>query len=626
MKSGKIIHRAGILLATLALLLVGFRGELSTAQIKVEEFPYQRRLSKDEQKWINTQLERMRLEEKIGQLIMVTVPAAFFNIESEGFKELRSRVLENRIGGIVLGPGEVYEAVMLINRLQELARFPLLVAADFEAGAGMELRGATNFPWSMASGAAGDTALAERQSAVIAQEARAVGVNVLFAPVADLSYPTSSIINVRSYGDDPAQVAQFVSAFIRGAQTYGVMATVKYFPGYGRATISAGGGVPTLAVSRQELETNEFVPFRAAITNPVGGIMVGHIAVPQLDPTPLTSAEHPAAAAGSSSPRPATLSSAVLTDLLRKTMNFDGLIFTDSLQAGSIAGSVGGASAAVLAVKAGADILLSPLNVDEAIRALMDAVHRGQINQQRIDESVRRILTAKVRLGLAGNRFTDIDLIDNFISRGQNQQVAQSIARGSVTLVRNDRNLIPIKAGSIKSLFHLVITDADTNQPEQQALGSVLTSELQRKMVEAGRVVVDNCTPADRVSRIVGLARAAGGVVVSLFVHPRSDGHPIALPAAGAAILNQLLESGPPVIVVSFGSPYLLMDYPTTHTYVSAFGDARYSALPQQAVAQALFGEIPISGKLPVALPGLYPRGQGIAIDVAGSEGKTKSK
>lgn len=587
----------------------------SLPQPKVEKFPYQRSLSKDEQKWIDEQLKRMRLEEKIGQMIMVMAPARFLNIESQEFRELRHHVLENRVGGILLGQGQVYEAAMLINRLQELARFPLLVAAEFEAGVGMGLRGATHLPWNMAVGATDDPVWAERQGEVTAQEARLVGVNVLLAPVVELSQTASdSLIGVRAYGDDPQQVAQIVSAYIRGAQAYGVMATAKYFPGYSRALPAPAGGFPTLMVKREELERVELVPFRAAIAERVGGIMVGHLSIPSLDPTPLTSPAPAPSGASSPGSLPATLSPIILGDVLRRGLNFDGLIFTDSLQAGHLARHVGNRSMAVQAVRAGADVLLSPADVDEAVRALRDAARRGEITEERLNQSVRRILTAKVRLGLAANRFTDMDVIDSVVAGGQLQQIADSIAQRSLTLVRHDRAVIPLKPDTIKSLVHLVVTNADTDQHERQALGAVLTRELQRKISNIERVVIDQCTPSDQASPIVALGQIADVILISLFVRPLREGQPAALPPSGAAIVNQMLAGRQPVIVVSFGSPYLLLAYPSIQTYLCAFGDAGDSAASQRAVARALLGQELIRGKLPVALPGLYPRGHGLAV------------
>lgn len=605
---GRLVH-LGIFLAAWALGLAALGAASFHAQIKVEEYRYQRRLTSDEQQWIEERFKKMRLEEKVGQMFMVSVPTAFFNIESEGFKELRQRVLEQRVGGIIVQPGEVYEAAVLTDRLQELSRYPLLVAAEVEAGTGMVLRGATTFPWNMAVGATADPTLAQQQGEAVAQEARVLGINMLLAPVAEAAHygPTDSI-NVRSYGDDPMQVAQYVAAFVRGAQRYGVMAVAKFFPGYARATASAGSGFNALGAARAQLDASEFVPFRSAVAEGVGGIMVGHIAVPGIDPTPLPISS----TAGS---LPASLSPVVVSEVLRRDMKFDGLILTDSLQHSSLVSSFKGASAVIHAIKAGVDLIVTPVNTEEAIRAVMDAVRQGDIKQEQIDQSVRRILTAKMRLGLPYQRFAGIDIMDSFIARSELQQIAHTIARKSITLVRNDRDLIPLQA-AVRSIFHIVVTNTDINASERQSIGRTLTAELQRKIRQVDRIVLDTTTPVERVPTIVNVARGADLVIVSLFIRPQPDGPIATLPAIGATLLRQLVESERALIVISFGNPYLLLDVPTIPTYLCAFGDARESIHSQMAVARALFREIPISGKLPVALPGLYPRGHGVVIQL----------
>lgn len=607
---GDRLVRLKIFLATWAWGFVALGADSFHAQVKVEEYRYQRRLTSDEQQWIEERFKKMRLEEKVGQMFMVSVPTAFFNIESEGFKELRQRVLEQRVGGIILQPGEVYEAAVLTDRLQELSRYPLLVAAEVEAGTGMVLRGATTFPWNMAVGATAEPTLAQQQGEAVAQEARVLGVNMLLAPVAEAAHygPTDSI-NVRSYGDDPTQVAQYVAAFVRGAQRYGVMAVAKFFPGYARASAPAGSGFTALGAARAQLEASEFVPFRSAVAEGVGGIMVGHIAVPGIDPTPLPT--NPAAGS-----LPASLSPVVVSDVLRHDMKFDGLILTDSLHHSSLVSSFKGASAVIHAIKAGVDLIVTPVNTEEAIRAVMDAVRQGDIKQEQIDQSVRRILTAKMRLGLPYQRFAGIGIMDSFIARSELQQIAHTIARKSITLVRNDRGLIPLQAAAVRSIFHIVVTNTDINASERQTIGRVLTTELQRKIRQVDRIVLDTTTPVERLPTIVNVARGADLVIVSLFIRPQPDGPIATLPATGATLLRQLVESERPLIVISFGSPYLLLDVPTIPTYLCAFGDARESIHSQMAVARALFREIPISGKLPVALPGLYPRGHGVVIEL----------
>jgi beta-N-acetylhexosaminidase len=587
--------------------------------------PFNRRLSRQEDAWVKAQIKQMRLEEKIGQLIMVPIQGRFMNVDSDEFQHLRSLILEKRIGGIVTGIGPVYETAILIDRLQELARVSLLVAADFEAGTAMRLRDTTSFPWNMAVGATEDITLAERQGEITAKEARAVGINMIFAPVADVNNnPANPVINVRSYGEDPQPVAQFVSAFIRGAQRYGVIATAKHFPGHGDTQVDSHRGLPVLNVNRPRLDATELVPFKAAITAGAGAVMTAHVALPQLDPTPapprraessVTRQETPFELefAGSATV-PATLSAPILTGLLRTELKFTGLIVTDSMEMGGIVAHFGPGDAAVRAVKAGADILLMRPSVEQAIQGLLDAVRRGNLKEDQINASVERILGAKVRLGIIGQRFTDLDMVDTTVSARESLRVVQSVAEKSITLVRNNQLLVPLPGSLAKGILHIAVTDKDTNPEEREALGRDLTGGLKRKGLNVEVAVVEARTTADEAKRIVQRADGVDVVIMSLFVRPRSGRGSIGLPETGAQVLKGLLEAQRPLIVISFGSPYFLLDYPAIQTYVCAFGDYVDSVPSQRAVARALMGEISITGKLPVSLPGLYLRGHGIQV------------
>lgn len=613
--------RGVMLIGFLSVIVIGFGLGLSPSQIEMAKFPYQRHLSKRERKWVDAQLKRMRLEEKLGQMIMIPASATFLNLESERFKALRHHILENHVGGILLERGQVYEAAMMINRLQELSRFPLLVAAEVDAGVGTTLLGATLLPWNMAVGATGDTAWAMRQGSVTAQEARLLGITCLIGPTADvIADPRHRRIGVRAYGDDPRQVARMVSAYIQGAQMYGVMTAVRTFPGYGSARPPVGEAFPLLTGSIDDLREQAFLPFQAAIQSGTGALLVGHIAVPQIDSTPLSlgSPEKPPKPEAKLT-RPASLSPMVIGDVLRRQMKFDGLILTDRLSDAAMTAHLTPRQCAHYAVKAGVDILLAPADVDGTMRSLWEAVRRGEIAEERIDESVRRILTAKVRLGLAANRFTDIDPIDNFVGGSASRHVAQTIAQRAITLVRDERHTIPLNSTSIASVMHLVMTDADINARTRRTLGRVLTDELRHRGLNVERRVVDRCTPVDRTAAILRRAESVDLVLVSLFAHPRRDHQPD-LPAAVRALLKQIPQRQPSTVVVSFGRPYLLLEYPTLPAYISAFGDAGDAVYAQRAVARALLGEAPIGGRLPIALPGLYPRGHGITMGVAGSE------
>src|SRR5919197_3271395 len=246
--------------------------------------PYRRQPSKDALKWADAELKRMTLDEKTGQLISVGINAKFLNEESDEFKELRRQVEQNHIGGLILFRGPVYESVHLVNRMQEFARVPLLVSADLEAGAGMRFDDTINFPWNMAVAATGNPEYARRQGEITAREARALGGQQIFAPVVDVNNNAANpVINVRSYGEDPADVARFATAFTEGAQSAGAIATAKHFPGHGDTAVDSHRGLPEINVGRDRLNTVEFVPFKAAVDAGVGAVMVAHIAMPQID-------------------------------------------------------------------------------------------------------------------------------------------------------------------------------------------------------------------------------------------------------------------------------------------------------------------------------------------------------
>src|SRR6476660_10348444 len=229
-------------------------------------------------KWANDELARMSLEEKIGQLISVGVNATFLNQDSDAFRSLKHQIEDNKVGGVILFRRPVYESVILVNRMQELAKYPLLISADLEAGAGMRFDDTVNFPWNMAVGATGNPELARQQGIITAREARLLGVQQIFAPVVDVNNNAANpVINVRSYGEDPADVARFATAFTEGAQAAGAIATAKHFPGHGDTAVDSHRGLPGINVARSRLNSVELVPFEAAVKAGIGSVMVGHI-------------------------------------------------------------------------------------------------------------------------------------------------------------------------------------------------------------------------------------------------------------------------------------------------------------------------------------------------------------
>jgi beta-N-acetylhexosaminidase len=579
---------------------------------------YPRRPSKDALKWADAELKKMSLDEKIGQLISIGVNATFLNRESDAYKTIRRQVEENHIGGIILFGSPVYESVVLINRMQSHARRPLLISADLERGAGMRLYDTTDFGWVMATGATGNPDYARRMGEMTALEARALGIQQILAPVADINNNAQNpVINVRSYGEDPVEVGRYVAAFIKGAQDKGVIATAKHFPGHGNTATDSHRGLPGLSFSLAELKSLELVPFRASVDAGVGSVMVAHIGVSQIDSTPLVPlARNPDRKPSyadkeiivENATMPATLSPA-LTGLLRRELNFEGMIVTDAMDMSGLTIYFKQDEAAVRAILAGADMLLKPEGADAALpmRGLREAVRSGRITEKRIEESARRILAAKYDLGLVKQRLTQIDEIDRAVSTRESMQLAREIAERAITLVRNDAKLLPLNSLRPDArIFNLAITNGDDRL--------TITNPFVAAMGRGGRrfetIVLDERSSEAEVQKALERAQGADLVIASLYGRVRTgQSSSIGLPEPGVRALNALLTRNAPVVGISFGNPYLLQNFPAMKTYVVAYGDM--PAL-QQATARALLGEADITGKLPITLPALYARGTGI--------------
>ena len=571
-------------------------------------------------KWADKELKRMTVDQKIGQLISVAVNATFLNRDSDAFKELKRQVEQNHVGGIILFRGPVYESVVLMNRMQQFAKHPLLISADLEAGSGMRFDDTVNFPWNMAVGATGNPEYARRQGQITAREARAMGIHQIFAPVVDVNNNAANpVINVRSYGEDAAEVARFAAAFTDGAQKGGVIATAKHFPGHGDTAVDSHRGLPEINVGRERLNTVELVPFKATIDAGIGAVMVAHVGLPQIDPTavkPLPRERRigpiDTDAAGEivadSASTPATVSP-VIGRLLKNDLGFRGMVVTDAMSMSGLTIYFNQDEAAVRALEAGADMLLKPADNDAAFRGVSAAVKSGRLTEKRIEESARKILAAKYDLGLVTQRITPVDEIDRIVSSKDVNALAREIAEHAVTLVRNERNLVPLnKLKPDALIFNLAITNGDDRL--------WVTNSFVNAMTKGGRkfetVVLDDRSSEAEIETALDKAKGAEVVIASLYGRVRTGQvRSVGLPEPGAKALAELLKKKAPVVGISFGNPYLLQNFPELHTYLVAYGD-----MPslQQASARALLGEIDITGKLPISLPGLYPRGSGIQV------------
>ncbi|MBP1655364.1 MAG: beta-N-acetylglucosaminidase [Bacteroidetes bacterium] len=535
--------------------------------------------------WVDSVLTTMTLEEKVGQLFMVATTGHYSAADGEEMVQMRSLVADRRIGGVVLTQSDVYEAAMLLNALQAEARVPLLVGGDFERGMAMRVRRATVFPDAMAIAATRDPDLAYQAGYATAQEARAIGVHQNFAPVADVNTnPLNPVINTRSFSDNGWLVGVMVSAYLRGTNDGGVVSTVKHFPGHGDTRTDSHMELPVLPFDRARLDTMELAPFRGAIEAGVKSVMIAHLAVP---------------AVGRSSSVPTSLLPEAIDTLLRRDLGFKGLVVTDAMEMRGVMRGFSTALSAVMAVKAGADVILMPADEETAYAAVVRAARSGEIPEPRLDESVRRILAAKYWVGLDHQRAVPLDSIPSRVATRRHRALARDIARRAVTLVRNENQIIPLVERTEGRVAVLVLTDSDDNRTDihrpgprytTESPGSYFVQQLQRRI---GAVQTRRLTPASSKADLeAAIVR-------------------VQLPERLESFAADLAKAGTPVVVVLMGNPYALQSFDAFPAVLCAYGDAEPL---MEASVEALMGEIDVSGKLPVRVSDQYVMGAGLSI------------
>jgi beta-glucosidase-like glycosyl hydrolase/CubicO group peptidase (beta-lactamase class C family) len=453
----------------------------------------------------------------------------------------------------------------------------------------MRIDEGTSFPSPMAVAAANDPKAAYTIGKITALEASAAGVRWIFAPDADVNNnPDNPIINIRSFGEDPQQVSAYVAQFIRGVEENGGLSSAKHFPGHGNVSVDSHLSLATVPGSRKELEATELVPFRAAIAAGVSSVMPGHLNVPAFEPDPSV---------------PATISKNIMTGLLRDELKFKGLIVTDAMDMGGVTSQFAPGDAAVRAVESGADVLLQLPVPDAAMASLEQAVKSGRITAARIDESIRRILEAKSRLGLDKDRFVDIDHLNEKFAKPEYEVQAQAIADRGVTLLRDNAHLLPLDATHpLRVLLVSLSADADPYPGEN------IEPEIRWRVDSLTALRADT-----QFSSANWLNLPPPGsydlAIAALFVRVADRKGNVGLPDNQRAVVNQMLAAGKPVVVMSFGSPYLIENFPDAKTWLAEFSTNDVS---QRAAVRALFGQVATQGQIPVTVPGTEKRGDGI--------------
>jgi beta-N-acetylhexosaminidase len=595
----------------LALLTLSGSAALTPEQYKEASAP---RVERVDDSWAGKTLRTLTLEEKVGQLFMIRLRVEFLDGRSPVYLELRNNIRKYHIGSLAMSvPAQGrardvnrrLETVTLLNQLQEESKLPLLIAGDFERGVlPARLFGTTVFPHAMAFGAAGNVVYAEEFGRITAQESRALGVHWNLFPIADVnSNPANPIIGTRAFGGNAEQVGDLVAAYIRGARAKGMLTTAKHFPGHGNTATDSHLAVAMVNDDLDRLRTVDLPPFRKAIGAGVDAVMTAHVRVLALDPD---------------RSRVATTSPAIVTGLLKNQLGFKGIVVTDALDMAGLGGLYGRnpERVAVDAFKAGNDVLTMPANLDASYRAMLEAVHTGEIRQERLDASVLKILRAKASLGLDKTRLVDVGAIPRLVGSPDNIAVGQRISDASITLVRDNGKLLPLRDGrpdkSQLVLYRrvkrrptlLVIILCDNVRADD---GRVLERQIQERAPDARVVYVDPRVAVARSDEVLKAVDRAQQVVVAVYVVPsaartrtiaRGQKNSASLPDSTAKVLGTILaRATEKTAVLAMGTPYLTEDFPTIQNYICTFSNATVSEI---SAAKALFGEIPIPGHLPI--------------------------
>ncbi|MGC8858315.1 MAG: glycoside hydrolase family 3 N-terminal domain-containing protein [Ignavibacteria bacterium] len=540
---------------------------------------------------IDSLISTLSLRERIAQ--MIVIPCESFYEEGKDFNDVFELIKNEHIGGVIFLRGRSDVEVKMVNKFQQESTIPLLISQDFEYGTGMRLEDGSIFPGNMALGATQDENLAYSLGYEIAKESRALGVYQVYAPVLDVNNnPKNPIINIRSFGEDPILVSQLGVSFIRGLQNGGVIATGKHFPGHGDTEIDSHSSLPIINLNRDRLEKVELFPFQEAIKNGVKSVMVAHLIVPALDNSYL----------------PSSLSYNIITELLQKQMGFTGLIVTDAMNMSAITNTYSNESAAVMAAMAGNDILLMIPQPTKAIDAIESAVKNGTISEERINHSVRKILQAKLSLGLFESKLVDEQNVKQIINSPDAVRLSQKIAELSITLVKNSSGNIPLGRRMIAREKCMIISlnDGKATYNNQYFIDN-FSSKTEEYFGPAK--IYDITGEVKNKKEIIEASQKFTYVVVPMFSKVKIKSGTIDIPNSQKELLKALISKGKQVFIISFGNPYLLSEFEEVDSYIATYSDCKASI---DAVIKAMFGEIPFRGKLPITISEKYKLGYGI--------------
>jgi len=569
----------------------------------------------------------MTPEERVGQLFMPAISAQGLNGTEQMDDTLQSLISRYHPGGVILFSRDISTAPKLTALTQGLQQeviplssgeqIPLFIAIDQEGGCITRLPFGPKMPGNMALGAANSTKLTRNVAYAIGRELESLGINMNFAPVLDVeTNQNNPVIGIRSFGADPHLVAEQGAAYIRGMHDAGILCSAKHFPGHGDVDVDSHLSLPLESHNRTRMEEVELVPFKTAIEEDVDAIMTAHIIFPAYDNGTITLLN------GDSAPIPATLSHAILTGLLREELGFEGLIVTDAMMMKAISDNYGTGEASMLAVLAGADIILYPEPLNEAYKAVLTEYQTNPVMAQRVDESVLRILKAKEKAGLLSDNAGQHQIANDIAARIQNAEdiclgketaeIEQSASEQTVTLVKNYDLIVPFPLTEKDRIVIFGPTDSFAQEMKEAVLGAYsdrgANPEIQAYNYQ-GRTILSD----DEKEYITNASLLLVGTISSNATMRSPD---YFIPEFVQNFLAYTQDKKIPVIGLALGQPYDIMYMPDIPVYFATYA-GKPGGQNVHAAIRAIFGEISITGHLPVHIEDvsgniIYPLGTGI--------------
>lgn len=526
--------------------------------------------------WVDSVMNKLSFKEKVGQLFIYTIAP----IDTKRNLELLHEAVEtHKVGGLLFSGGKMQTQVELTNRAQKQAKVPVMITFDGEWGLAMRLRGTPVFPRNMVLGCIRDNQLIYEYGSEVARQCRQIGVQVNFAPVADVNInPKNPVINTRSFGEDPVQVADKVIAYAYGLEGGGVLSVCKHFPGHGDTDVDSHKSLPVLPFTRERLDSVELYPFKKAIRAGLGGMMVGHLQVPVIEPI---------------GGLPSSLSRNVVYDLLTDELAFKGLIFTDAL---AMKGVSGNGHVSLQALKAGNDMVLAPRNLKEEIPAVLEAVEKGELAREDIENKCRKVLTYKYVLGLKKKTFIQLSGLEQRINRPQTRDLIRRLNQAAITVLNNKNHILPLHADKAQTLALLEIGkpgETEVLAKQMSRYTSLARFRLRPNQTEAeNRRLRDSLATYKRIVIAVSEQRLA----------------PYHLFFAKFAPEN-------PAIYLFFtpGKMMMQIHHAVSHAPAVILGHSHNSDVQRQT-ADILFAKATADGRLSASIGGLFPTGAGVTI------------